>query len=294
MAFGVGLEDYAHGIQVEDLFERDVLGVHLVPDGVGRLDALLDREPEPGVGERVPDGGYEIVYVLVPGGDVLAYALGNLVVFLGFLELEPDVLHFRLDPVETQPVGQRNEDVHGLGKYLVPLVLGHELYGAAVVQTVRELYQDHPDVVIEGQQDALEVLGLEALGAGRGSFPVLVVQHGLDLGESVHERGYFVAEQAPDVVHRVAGVLHHVVEQGGADGLVAQADFAHHYLGDLYGVQDIGFARAAAHVLVGLVGELEGFLHVVDLFFVAAAAARDFKQRRVCLVDDPVVVLSKF
>ena len=35
-------EDDAHGEDIVDLFEGDVLVLHLAPDGVGRLNAFLD------------------------------------------------------------------------------------------------------------------------------------------------------------------------------------------------------------------------------------------------------------
>ena len=191
-------------------------------------------------------------------------------------------------------MGQGNEDVHGLGEYFVALVLRHELYGAAVVKPVGELDQHDAYVVVEREQNALEVLRLETFGADRGTLPVLVVEHRLDLRETVDQGGYLVAEQAAYVVHRVACVLHDIVQQRGADGLVAEADFAHDNLGHFDRMEDVRLARAPADVLVRLVGEFEGFLHTVDLLLVPAAAPRDFEQGGVGLVDDLVIVSGEF
>ena len=92
------------------------------------------------------------------------------------------------------------------------------------------------------------------------------------------------------VLHGVAGVLHDVVEQGGADGLAAQPDFAHHDAGHGDGVQDVGFARAPPDVLVGLVGEFEGALDGLHFLHVPAAGGGDLQQGVEFLVDQLVIV----
>ena len=257
---------------------------------VGRLDALLDGEAVARLAEGLLDGGDEGVDVLVALGDVALDALGDAAVVLGFLVAEPDVLHLGLDAVQAEPVRQRDEDEHGLGEDLVPLVLGHVFDGAAVVQPVRELDQHDADVVVEGQQDALEVLRLEALRAGRLTLAVLVVQHGLDLGEAVHQGRDLVPEEVADVLDRVGGVFDDVVQQGGADGLAAQADLRDDNLGDGDGVEHVRLARAAADVLMGLVGELEGLPDDLHLLFVLAALGGDLHQRGVLLVDQAEII----
>ena len=45
----VGRENDSDRIEVIDLFERDVLGLHLVPDGIWRLYPFLDAEIEAGI-----------------------------------------------------------------------------------------------------------------------------------------------------------------------------------------------------------------------------------------------------
>ncbi len=157
-------------------------------------------------------------------------------------------------------------------------MFGHVFYGAAVVQAVGKLDKDHAHVVVESQQDAFEILGLKAFRAHRDSLPVLIVEHGLDFRQSVHEGGYLVAEKAADVLDRVAGVLHHVVKQRRADGLASQADVGHHDLRDLHGVYHVRLAGTPADVLVRLVGEFERLADRLDLFGVAEPWARDFHK----------------
>ena len=92
-------------------------------------------------------------------------------------------------------MGKRDEYKHRLAQNLVPLVLRHELDGAAVVQTVGEFDENNAHVVVECEEYALEILGLYALGLGL----ILIVEHSLDFRESFYKRGYFVAEEVSDV-----------------------------------------------------------------------------------------------
>ena len=101
------------------------------------------------------------------------------------------------------------------------------------MQTVSQLDKYNPDIIVESKDDALEVLGLEIAS---------VSVHGrLDLGQSVHQGGYLLAEKPLDVVHGIVRILHHVVQKGGYDRLVAQAYLVHHDLGHGYGMDNIRF-----------------------------------------------------
>ena len=62
-------------------------------------------------------------------------------------------------------------------------MLGHVFDSPAVVEPVGELDQNHTDIIVESQKDALEVFRLETLGINVVLLvPVLVVEHSLDLG----------------------------------------------------------------------------------------------------------------
>ena len=91
-------------------------------------------------------------------------------------------------------------------------------------------------------------------------------------------------------IHREVGVLHHVVEQGGADGLAAQADLGDDDFRHGDRMQDIGLARTPADVLMGLVGELEGFPDGLHFRLVLAALGGDLHQRVVGLVDAAEII----
>ena len=140
-------------------------------------------------------------------------------------------------------MGKRNENVHRLAENLVPFVLGHEFYGAAVVQTVSKLYQHNTYIIIESQEDTFEILGLEAFGIGVIlGLLVLVVENVLDLRKSFYQRGYLVPEDMADIVHGIIRVLHHIMQQGSRYRLVAQAYIIDDNLGDSDRMQYIWLA----------------------------------------------------
>ena len=290
---GFGREDDAYRVDVEDLFEGDVLGGHLLPDRVGGLQALEDGVLEAGLVELCPDGGDEIVDLgaalrVDPAQLLLDRRVGG-----GFTVLEPDVLHLRLDAVQAEAVGQRDEEEHGLAEDLVALVLGHELDGAHVVQAVGQLDQDDAHVVVEGHQDAPEVFCLEAHAVRQVLVLVVVVQGGLDLGESVDQRGDLPAEQPFDVLHREVGILHYVVEQGGADRLAAQSDLIDDDLGHGDRMQDVGFTAAAPDAFVCFVSELESLEDQLVLLFIGTAFPAGFAQSFKFAFDQFVILFCK-
>ena len=94
----------------------------------------------------------------------------------------------------------------------------------------------------------------------------------------------------PKVLYGIVGVLHDVVQEGGRYGFVTQADVIHHNLCDGDGMEHVGLTAAAAHVLVRLVGKLEGPLDHFQLCFVGTAFDRRRTQFGVVAVDDFVVL----
>ena len=75
------------------------------------------------------------------------------------------------------------------------------------------------------------------------------------LGHHVDKFGHIVAEKLTDLLHRVVGVLDHVVEQGRTDGVGTEAYLIGHDHGHRDGMQDIGFATLAALRAVCLLGQ---------------------------------------
>ena len=140
------------------------------------------------------------------------------------------------------------------------------------MQTVCQLDENHPHVIVQGKENALEILGLKALlGNVRSTGLLLRIQHVLDLGKTVHQGGDLVSEALPDVFYGIVRIFHHIVQKGGRYRLVTQADVVHHNLRHGNGMQHIRFSAATPHVVVGMVGKVEGLPHHFQLVLVGAA-----------------------
>ena len=255
------LKDDAHGQDVVYLLESDVLGLHLVPDAVGRLDARLYLVAQSRRVESLADRSRELVE---DGVQVLAYAgqlLLDAAVFLRVLVAEAQVLQLFLDFVQAESVGQRCVDVERLASYFVLLAGELASQGTHVVQTVRDLDEYDAYVVAHRQQEFLEGLCLHRCFVAKDA--------ARNLCHAIHDLSYLWTEDVRDVFHRIVGILHDVVEQrctdaGAAKSYLFAGDSRH---GD--GVHDVWLARESADAFVCLLSEVEG---LVDDFGVLSVA----------------------
>ncbi len=289
-----GLVEYdADGVEVINLLERHILGAHLEPNRIRRLDAFFYAERDIRLLQCALDGSDEFIDLGIPFRHVAADTFGNIPVCIGFLETKPDVFHLRFDSVQAETVGEGNEYEHCLAQDLVPLVLGHVLDGPAVVQAVCQFYEHHADVVVESEQDSLEILSLYALGGCHGAALVhLVVEHGLDLGQTVDKQGDVVPEEIAYIVDGIVGIFHHVVKKGGRDGFVTETYLFADNLGHLDGVQDVWLSGTAPHVPVCLIRKIERLADHGQFFFVTAAHG-SFGIQPVPLLANQIVVLYR-
>ena len=275
------LEDDPHGHQVVDLLEGHVLRLHLVPDGVDRLHAVLDFVAQPLPVQGPAYGGREAHEGLLPPRGAGPQLGGYGLVGLGVLILEAQVLQLGLYLVQPQAVGQGGIDVERLARHLILFRGGERAQRAHVVQAVGHFYEYDAYVVVHRQEQLLEVFGLRRS---------LVAEDAPgDLRQPAHELGNLGAEDVPYVLHRVVRVLHHVVQQGGADGGGAQPDLRADDAPHGYGVQDVGLAAGALDAAVGLVGKVEGLGY--DFHPLAVVAGQVFLQQPVETAADQQVFL---
>ena len=120
---------------------------------------------------------------------------------------------------------------------------------AHVVQPVGELDDEHPQVARHRHEHLAHRRGLLRLAR--------VELDALELGDAVDDRGDLVAEVGLDVGERDLGVLDGVVEQGGGDGDLVEADVGDD-AGDGERMVDVALAAGAQLAAVGLGGHLVG------------------------------------
>ena len=165
---------------------------------------------------------------------------------LGLEVEERKVLQLPLDGAHAQAVGERGVDVHGLARLEQAAVLAQGRQGAHVVQAIRQLDDDDADIAAHGEKHLAQVERL-----------LLVHAVDLDVGElrdAVHELANRLAEDAGHVGKRRLGVLHGVVEQGGADDVAVHLELRQDD-GDLDRMVDVELAAPALLVAVLLGGE---------------------------------------
>ena len=112
------------------------------------------------------------------------------------------------------------------------------------MQAVRQLDQDHADVLRHGEEHLSEVLRLDVQ---------LVVGPG-DLGQlrdAVHQKSHVRAEHTAYLPLGKNGIFHHIVKQSRDDRLLVQLQLRQDN-GDTQGMDDVGFAGFSALIHVGI------------------------------------------
>ena len=146
---------------------------------------------------------------------------------------EAQILELLLHVLHAQAVRQRRVDVDRLlrGAFLLPG--RHRGDRAHVVQAVRQLDDQHPQVLRHRDEHLAHRGGLLCL--------LGVELDPIELGDAVDDHRDLVTELALDVGQRDAGVLDGVVQQRRGDGDVVQAQLGDD-LGHRDGVGDVGLA----------------------------------------------------
>ncbi len=136
---------------------------------------------------------------------------------------EAQIFQFGPHPADAQPIGERRIDFDRfLGDFF--LLRGIEmLQGPHVMQAVRQLDQDHPDVVRHRDDHLTKILGLLL-------FVALEVDLA-DLGDAVDQAGDVLPELFLDLLLRADGVFDRIVEQARDDGRNVESERGHD-LGD--------------------------------------------------------------
>ena len=174
--------------------------------------------------------------------------LGELAEALRLEHLEREVLELPLHLPDAEPFGERRVDLHGLASDADLLLRGQRVERPHVVQPVRELDQDDPDVLGHREQHLADVLGLLLL--------VAVGAEARQLGDAVDELRDLRPEALLDVAERELGVLGDIVEERRLDRDRIDAELRDD-LGRGDRVRDVRLAGGATLALVRLDREVE-------------------------------------
>ncbi len=250
------VDHHAERHDVGELLEADILALHLAPDRVGRFlaagDLRLDAAFSQGLLELGENARHEVAAFLAQESEPRQDTAAGVGIELGESEILELVLHL----VHADALGELRVDLHGLARDAAALVgILDEAQRAHVVQAVRELDQQHADVLGHRQHQLAEILGL--LGLARLQLDAR------ELGDPVHQAGDLRAEQPLDLFEGRQRVLDGVVQQPRDDRRAVEAH-PREDAGDLNRMGEIGIARGALLASVRLhredVGAVEGIL----------------------------------
>jgi len=160
-----------------------------------------------------------------------------------------EVLQLGLHPLDPEPAGDGSVDLSRLPGDALLLLLWHVAQGPHVVEPIRQLDEDDPDVPRHGQDHLAEVLGLSLLPRGEAQ--------GVQLGHPLHEEEDVLAKPLPDLIRADVGVLDAVVEQRCTDGRHVQPELRQ-VPRNTEGVYYVWLTGLALLPLVGCRGKLGG------------------------------------
>ena len=275
LQFVFGFHDDADSEHIVHFFEGHVLLQHLVVDAVDAFGPPFDLVGETFLVQTFLDGQCEAADEAFAHGFTLLQFRFDLVVDLGLLVFEREILQLVLDVVQAKAMGEGRVEKERFAGDLQLLVAGHVVQRAHVVQPIREFDQDHAHILRQGQQHFAEVLRLHA---------VRLELHPADLREPINDGGDRGAEHVAHLIQRQIGVLHGIMQQRGRYTGGAQTDLRRAHAGHFDRVVDVRLTTFSALLLVCFNGNVEGLTDHAGAF--PRALARYAPQQILVARDD--------
>src|SRR5579864_704023 len=254
--FGVALDGDAHRGEVVDLVELAALLRHLVVDRVEVLRAPGDLCRDIDLLELAREHVRRLGDVTFAIGAALGDHRRDLLVLARVQRLEREILELPLDRVDAEPVRERRVDLERLLRLHDLLLLAQVLDRAHVVQPVRELDQDHADVLGHRDDHLAVVLGLRLLTA--------LELDPRQLRNAFDEPRDLFAELGADILDRHLRVLDDVVQERGGKRLLVEPELRADPCGADGMLDEIG-ARAPLLSIVGGLCEPESAGHMLGV-----------------------------
>ena len=257
-------DDDANREKVIDLIQGFVLIDHLLVDAEDVLDSAVDLPFDAGCREMLPHFGGDLL------DEVLALRLARfdladeLFVDVGLQVFQGEVVQFHLDLRNAEARGDRRIDVQRLLGDPLLLLRRHVPKGPHVVQAVRQLDQDDPDVLRHGEEHLAQVHRLHLFLLFRAVVIIAGKFEFGQLGDAVHEKGHVLAELIPDLLVGHDRVFHDVMQKARDDGLFVKFEVREDHR-DVERMNDIWFARPPHLSFVRLPGGIECLLDQADI-----------------------------
>ena len=251
--FGVG--DNPEGIHIHDFMEGLLLELHLVIDAVQVFFPAQNPARQASLLQLFLQLPADILDNFPMTAPEFVHGLGNVLGAHGVQGGKAQVLKLGADGVHAQAVRDGGIDVECFGGDALALFVGHRAERAHVVQPVRQLHQNDPDVPRHGQGHFLEVFGLGFRPGAK-----------LDLGQfadTIHQFRDVLAKLFRQSVLGNTGVFNHIMEHGRHQTLMIQPQVGEN-MGNSKGMGNVAVAALAHLPLMGLLGVIVGPSHLVD------------------------------
>ena len=242
-------KDDTYGKDVVNLFERDILCLHLTPDGIRCLDTLNNLVIKSHTVELFTDRSRKRIENSITFCLSISQFVYNCLVFFLVLVTETEVLQFALYLVESESVCQRSIDIECLTCNLIPFVGSLSTEGTHVMEAVGYLDKYDTDVITHREQEFLEVLSL--------SRSMVTENTTGNLRQSVNDLRNLRTEHIFDVLDCVVGILNYIVEQCRTDGCTAKSNLGTDNPGNSQRVHDVRFAGETTDTFVCLLRKVE-------------------------------------
>ena len=228
------VHEHAGGLEIVDLIEILTPHDHLLIDRVVVLGAAGDRGVNAGLVQFLGNQPADRGQVPFAFGRAFPHHTDDFFIDLGVEGGKGKILQLPLDRVHAQAMCERREDLQRFARLFGGGRRGHEPPRSCVVQPVRELDHEHADVLGHGHDHF-------AYGLCLG---VLAVLDLVQLGHTVHEHGDLFTEVLGELLQRVVGVLHGVMQKTRHQGRARHAQFGEDR-GDRHRVSDVGIPGLA-------------------------------------------------
>ena len=160
IAVGNIVHDHAERIKIVQLIDGLVLRAHLAVDGIGMLDAAIDRSVDADGGQPGRDLRLDGVHEAVGAVLVLFEIVDDLLIALRIEVLQRRVLQLPLDLLHTEPVRQRRVDLHRLHGLRDLLGRRLVLQRPGIMQAVGNFDEDDADVLRHGHEHLAQIFHL--------------------------------------------------------------------------------------------------------------------------------------
>ena len=207
------IHDDPHGKQIIDLIQRLILEHHFFVNAEKMLDPPIDLRMNVGIFHMLGNLCHDLLHELFPLCLPFIEVADQLSVHLRLGILQRQVVQLDLDLGDPKPLCNGRIDVHGLPCLFLLLPWDHKFQSTHIVQTVRQLDDDHPDVLGHGQKHLPQVLRLDLQ-------LILGIAELSQLGHPVHQESDLFPKFPGDILQRHVRILHHVMEHPCRDGFL--------------------------------------------------------------------------